>query len=112
MGNKKVATKLEKEHLSKVASLGCLICGSPAICHHIRNRGDGKGNIGIGKRANHYEVIPLCPSHHVGSFSIHNTKRQFEDAYGTEEQLLHRTLKEIEKLEQANDLFNFYAKER
>ena len=112
MGNKKVATKLEKEHLSKVASLGCLICGSPAICHHIRNRGDGKGNIGIGKRANHYEVIPLCPDHHVGSFSIHNTKRQFEDAYGTEEQLLHRTLKEIEKLEQANDLFNFYAKER
>ena len=112
MGNKKVATKLEKEHLSKVASLGCLICGSPAICHHIRNRGDGKGNIGIGKRANHYEVIPLCPSHHVGSFSIHNTKRQFEDAYGTEEQLLHRTLKEIEKLEQANDLFNFYAKEK
>ena len=112
MANKKVATKLEKEHLSKVASLGCLICGSPAICHHIRNRGDGKGNIGIGNRANHYEVIPLCPSHHVGSFSIHNTKRQFEDAYGTEEQLLHRTLKEIEKLEQANDLFNFYAKER
>ena len=112
MANKKVATKLEKEHLSKVASLGCLICGSPAICHHIRNLGDGKGNIGIGQRANHYEVIPLCPDHHVGSFSIHNTKRQFEDAYGTEEQLLHRTLKEIEKLEQANDLFNFYAKER
>ena len=112
MANKKVATKLEKEHLSKVASLGCLICGSPAICHHIRNRGDGKGNIGIGQRANHYEVIPLCPDHHVGSFSIHNTKRQFEDAYGTEAQLLHRTLKEIEKLEQANDLFNFYAKER
>ncbi len=112
MANKKVATKLEKEHLSKVASLGCLICGSPAICHHIRNRGDGKGNIGIGQRANHYEVIPLCPSHHVGSFSIHNTKRQFEDAYGTEAQLLQRTLKEIEKLEQANDLFNFYAKER
>ena len=55
----------------------------------------------------------LCLSHHVGSFSIHNTKRQFEDAYGTEAQLLHRTLKiEIEKLEQANDLFNFYAKER
>jgi len=28
--------------------------------------------------------------------------------YGTEKELLYRTLKEIEKMEQANDLFNFY----
>ena len=107
-----MATKKEKKHLALVQSLGCLICQQPAICHHIRNRGDGKGNIGFGQRASHFETIPLCPDHHVGSFSIHNTKRQFEDAYGTEAQLLHRTLKEIEKLEQANDLFNFYVKEK
>lgn len=107
-----MATKEEKKHLALVSSLGCLICQRPAICHHIRNLGKGKGNVGIGKRANHFQTIPLCPDHHVGSFSIHNNKRQFEDAYGTEEQLLHRTLKEIEKLKQANDLFNFYAKER
>ena len=106
MGKKKQANKLEKEHLSKVASLGCLICQQPAICHHIRNRGDGKGNIGFGNRANHYEVIPLCPSHHVGAFSIHNTKRQFEAMYGTEQELLQRTLKEIKSLEQVNDFFN------
>ena len=105
MANKKVATKLEKEHLSKVQSLGCLICGSPAICHHIRNRGDGKGNIGIGKRANHYEVIPLCPDHHVGSFSIHNSKQEFEAMYGTEHEMLQKTLREIQNLEQANDFF-------
>ena len=105
MAKKKLATKLEKEHLSKVQSLGCLICGSPAICHHIRNRGDGKGNIGFSKRASHYEVIPLCPSHHVGAFSIHNTKRQFEAMYGTEAELLQRTLKEIENLERINDFF-------
>ena len=107
MGNKKVATKAEREHMSKVASLGCLVCQRPANVHHIRPIG-----LGIGNRSSHYETIPLCRDHHVGSFSIHNTKRQFEDAYGTEEQLLHKTLKEIEKLEQANDLFNFYAKER
>jgi hypothetical protein len=57
MGKKKVANKLEQAHLSKVASLGCLICQQPAICHHIRNRGDGKGNLGFGNRANHYEVF-------------------------------------------------------
>ena len=107
MGKKKQANKLEKEHLSKVASLGCLICQQPAICHHIRNRGDAKGNIGFSKKATHYEVIPLCPDHHVGSFSIHNTKRQFEAMYGTEHEMLQRTLKEIENIEEANNFFNY-----
>jgi len=111
MAKKKVATKHERDHMNKVASLGCLICGSPAICHHIRNRGDGKGNLGFGQRANHYEVIPLCPDHHVGSFSIHSCKQQFESMYGTEKELLHRTLNEIKQLDESNNLFNFYGKE-
>ena len=101
-----MASKKEKKHLDLVSSLGCLICQRPAICHHIRNRGDGKGNIGFGQRASHYEVIPLCPSHHVGKFSIHNCKQEFESMYGTEQELLHRTLKEIKSLEQVNDFFN------
>ena len=107
MGNKKVATKDEREHMSKVASLGCLICQRPANVHHIRPVG-----LGIGMRSSHYQTIPLCYDHHQGQFSIHNCKQEFEDAYGTEKQLLQKTLKEIEKLEKANDLFNFYAKER
>ena len=111
MAKKKVATAKEKKHLELVASLNCLICQRPAICHHIRNRGDGKGNLGFGNRATAYETIPLCPSHHVGAFSIHNTKRQFEAMYGTEAELLHRTLNEIKQLEESNNLFNFYGKE-
>jgi hypothetical protein len=107
MGNKKIATKAEREHMSKVASLGCLICQRPANVHHIRPVG-----LGIGMRSSHYQTIPLCYDHHQGQFSIHNCKQEFEDAYGTEKQLLQKTLKEIEKLEKANDLFNFYAKER
>jgi hypothetical protein len=107
MGNKKVATKDEREHMSKVASLGCLICQRPANVHHIRPIG-----LGMGKRSSHYQTIPLCYDHHQGQFSIHNCKQEFEDTYGTEKQLLQKTLKEIEKLEKANDLFNFYAKER
>ena len=53
--------KSEKEHLSKVASIGCIVCmnqgseGTPAEIHHIRH-----GN-GMSQRANNYEVIPLCP---------------------------------------------------
>jgi hypothetical protein len=64
------------------------------------------------EQSTHYEVIPLCPDHHVGSFSIHNTKRQFEAMYGTEAELLHKTLNEIKQLEESNNLFNFYAKEK
>ena len=100
MGNKKVATKDEREHMSKVASLGCLICQRPANVHHIRPVG-----LGIGMRSSHYQTIPLCYDHHQGQFSIHNCKKEFEDTYGTEQELLNKTLMELEILEKVNDLF-------
>jgi len=87
--------------MSKVASLGCLVCQRPANVHHIRPIG-----LGIGMRSGHYQTIPLCHDHHQGQFSIHNCKEQFEAMYGTEEELLHRTLKEIKNIEQVNDFFN------
>jgi len=101
MAKKKVATKSEREHMSKVASLGCLVCQRPANVHHIRPIG-----LGIGMRSGHYQTIPLCHDHHQGQFSIHNCKEQFEAMYGTEEELLHRTLKEIKNIEQVNNFFN------
>ena len=107
MGNKKVATKAEREHMSKVASLGCLICQRPANVHHIRPIG-----LGIGNRSSHYETIPLCHDHHQGQFSIHNSKQEFEAMYGTEKQLLQKTLQELIRLEESMNLFNFYAKEK
>ena len=101
MAKKKVATKGEREHMSKVASLGCLVCQMPTQLHHIRPIG-----LGIGMRSSHYHVIPLCMSHHTGQFSIHNCKEQFEARYGTEAELLQRTLKEIKSIEQVNNFFN------
>ena len=98
---KKAPTKAEREHMSKVASLGCLVCQRPANVHHIRPVG-----LGIGMRSGHYQTIPLCRDHHQGQFSIHNCKEQFEAMYGTEEELLHRTLKEIKNIEQVNNFFN------
>ena len=53
--------KAEKEHLSKVASVGCIVCRnlgfgeSPAEIHHVRT---GQG---MGQRASNYKAIPLCP---------------------------------------------------
>ena len=70
---KRVANKKEKEHLAKVASLGCYVCERPANVHHIRPKG-----LGIGRRSSHYDTIPLCYDHHQGQFSIHNDKINFE----------------------------------
>ena len=52
-----MATKLEKEHMGLVAQLGCIVCKSPAIIHHINNKTMGKKN-------SNFKIIPLCPMHH------------------------------------------------
>lgn len=83
-------TKDEREHLSKVAALGCIICkrlghpGSPAEIHHCRT------GVGAGRRADHYHAIPLCPPHHRGNDGIHGMgRKRFEREYGiTELELL------------------------
>ena len=81
---KKRATKAEREHMSRVAELGCIICGSQAEVHHLP---------GHGVRASHYETIPLCPTHHRnGGFgeAVHQGRRTWEANYGTEKELLSR----------------------
>lgn len=86
---KKQATKAEKEHMSRVADLGCIIhnCGGPATIHHC--------GTGAGGRRDHMKVLPLCHYHHQGDEGIdakHNgspqSKRAWQRKYGTEEELL------------------------
>ena len=76
----KPATAKEKKHLSKVASMGCIVCvnlglgETPAEIHHI-------GNGTMGKRANNYEAIALCPIHHrTGGIgvAVHAGRESFE----------------------------------
>ena len=75
-------TKVERKYLDRVASLGCAICRrlgygeTPPQIHHQRT--------GVGKslRASHYNVIPLCPEHHLGNTGIHGMGlRAFEREY-------------------------------
>ncbi|MCP3681566.1 MAG: hypothetical protein GY861_02655 [bacterium] len=81
----KQATKAEKAHMDKVASLGCCLpnCGQPAIIHHVRKHGS---------KRDHMKVIPLCPMHHrnEGEFgvAIHAGKNEWEKNFGTEESWL------------------------
>lgn len=90
---KKAKTKNEKNHMRAVADLGCIICdkmgfpGSPAELHHIIS------NKGMGKKATNYEVIPLCPHHHRNSEeSYHHSPKNFDDKWGSQEDLLRETL--------------------
>ena len=86
---KKPATAKEKRHLGRVAELGCIVCDSPANVHHIR---EGQG---VGMRASHYLTIPLCREHHQGEFSIHNSRREFQNIYGGELDLLAQTIERL-----------------
>jgi hypothetical protein len=86
---KKAKTQDEIDYHGRVAALGCILpdCRMPACVHHLRT---GQG---ASMRANHYLVIPLCRKHHQGDFSIHASKRQFENIYGSELDLLAETIK-------------------
>ena len=97
MGHTK--TKKEKEHVNKVARLGCIICrkeGNPLVdaeLHHIRSM------TGLSKRATNFEVIPLCVRHHrLGKESFHYSSRNFSSKWGSQQELLDETL-ELLKLE-------------
>lgn len=88
-------TKAERQHLSRLAELGCVACliqgtpGTPAEMHHPRT------GTGMGRRASHMDALPLCPPHHRGTAglsvpSIHGSKRAFIEAFGTEAELLEK----------------------
>jgi hypothetical protein len=88
-------TKSEKEHMAKVANLGCLICRKEgrlfvdAELHHIRDI----TMVGMGQRAKHTQVIPLCPKHHrIGKESFHHNSKGFSKKWGTQKELLQETL--------------------
>lgn len=86
-----MATKAEREHMTKVGRLGCIVCRNlrlgptPAELHHPRH------GAGMGRKASHMDVIPICPKHHrTGGYGIafHAGKQAWEAAFGTEADLL------------------------
>ncbi|MGW8664708.1 Ref family recombination enhancement nuclease [Serratia ureilytica] len=96
-----MATKDEKQWLSDVADLGCVVCRnlgygpSPAEIHHIRT---GQGTA---QRATHKQTLPLCPTHHrTGGHgvAVHAGRKTWEKNYGSELELLEQVTREVEEL--------------
>lgn len=70
------------EHMAKVAALPCLVCGAwPVEVHHLPDpRSD-------------FRTIPLCPAHHrreYGPQAYHYSRRNFNAAHGSDDDLLKR----------------------
>lgn len=79
-------TKDEQQWLNRVAELGCIICKRPAEIHHI-------GNGAMGKRSDHFSVLPLCEIHHrTGGHgvAVHAGRKTWESNFGTERELLQK----------------------
>lgn len=74
-----------KRHMGRVAALGCLVCDSPANVHHIRTE----------RIKSDFLVVPLCREHHQGDFSIHGSKEQFTNIYGSELHMLAETIERM-----------------
>lgn len=86
--------KTERDHIERVKSSPCAACmkSPPCDAHHIR---EGQGG---GQRAGHFLTIALCKECHQGPFSIHNSRRQFQNVYGSELSLLNKTISMISGL--------------
>ena len=84
-------TKEEIAYHDYLAGRDCVACGdSPVTVHHIRSF-DGL-NVGVGNKSSHHLAIPLCPDCHQGPDSIHHNKKVFEMRWGTEVDLLIKTM--------------------
>lgn len=83
-------TRVEKAYMNLVADLPCAACGNwPVQLHHIRK------DQGAGQRAGNFSVIPLCPECHTGGFSIHASRRSFQNTYSSEDKLLDETIGKV-----------------
>ena len=83
--------KSERQHMAKVAAIGCIAClnkgypDTPATLHHIMS------GTGMGQRSGNFDVIPLCPFHHQhgkAGEAIHAGVQTWEKIHGTEKALL------------------------
>ena len=101
---KKRPNKVERERLATIGNMPCYACFQDGFetqseVHHIRK------NTGLSIRPDHKLTIPLCPKHHrFGKVSIHLGKKAFVKRYGTEQEILEKVNREIERCRENQDI--------
>lgn len=86
-------TKDEQEYQKRVRELGCIICERPASLHHVRT------GVGKGQKSSEYDVLPLCPDHHLWGghgVAFHAGKETWQGMYGTEAELLEQVKEKLD----------------
>lgn len=79
----------DPEHLARVRSLPCVVCGAPppSEAHHPR---EGQG---MGQKADDRLAISLCAScHRTGPHAFHAGPREFAARFGSHQDLLARVV--------------------
>ena len=101
----KKPNKLERERLATIGNMPCYACfidgrETNAEVHHIRS------HTGISCRPSHFATIPLCGFHHrYGKVSVHLGKKAFVERYGTEQEILEKVNREIERCRDVEGIF-------
>ena len=101
---KKRPNLAERKWMQQVADYGCVACEidgltRPAEIHHIRK------HTGMGLRPSHFDTIPLCSGcHRTNKISVHLGKREFVKRYGTEQEILEKVNREIERCRENQDI--------
>ncbi|MBP7966063.1 MAG: hypothetical protein KAZ23_01490 [Burkholderiaceae bacterium] len=83
--NKPAPTKAEKAHADRLASMACVVCGSPgpSTVHHIKQR-------------SFWYCVPLCQDCHQGPMlGIHGQKRAWTLAKMDETDALAATIERL-----------------
>lgn len=82
----KQKTADERKHMARIGSMPCCICGAqPVEVHHLRSQ------VGMGRKASHFQTLPLCTEHHRGQTGFHGLgSKAFERKYGSEHDLLEK----------------------
>ena len=102
---KKRPNKVERERLRTIGEMPCYACfqdgrETNAEVHHIRTQ------TGLGLRPSHFATIPLCGFHHrYGKVSVHLGKKAFVAKFGTEQEILEKVNREIERCPENQDIF-------
>jgi len=74
-------TAQEAAHIQRVASLGCVVTGAPAVLHHIMSAPNKRC------RRDHRWIVPLSPElHNMGNQSVHmlGSEEAFKRAHGVD----------------------------